>query len=388
MAILFYILTTILAIEAVITTLRTFKFRTFFLNQISINKHPDQNPRVALLVPFRGLETNFQKIASSWFQQSYPNYHVFFILESRDDPSISLLSTFENATIFVAGTATDCGQKIHNLKFAIERIPEEFEVFAFADSDGRVESEWLSSLVQELLQHSEDAVTGYRWFFPEKSSLFSQFRAIWNSAVLTLFSESGKGNFAWGGAMALFRKTFEETSVVSFWQGSLSDDLGLTKALRSHGRKIRFVPQAIAATEDAISGAAFFSWVARQLLMTKLYHHKLWLGTFIYHMIWFVWLIIGIICFPIQWLIVFILFQIFQGMKAEIRMECMSKLLQKQAGSRLLAWILSPVMSLINVAAMWSNVFTRKVSWRGIEYRVRGPNRLDIISRVGAEKLL
>jgi ceramide glucosyltransferase len=388
MAIFFYLLTAILGIEAVITTIRTFKFRKFFLKKISINKPPDKNPQVALLVPFRGLETNFQRIAKSWFQQSYPNYHVFFIIESREDPSISYLSTFENATIFVAGTATDCGQKIHNLKFAIERIPKGFEILAFADSDGRVESEWLRSLVQELLQHPEDAVTGYRWFFPETSSLFSHFRAIWNSAVLTLFSESGKGNFAWGGAMALFRKTFEQTNVVSFWTGSLSDDLGLTKALRSAGRKIRFVPQAIAVTEDAISASAFFSWVARQLLMTKLYHHKLWLGTFIYHMIWSVWLIIGIIYFPIQWLCAFIIFQIFQGVKAEIRMECMSKLLRKSAGSRMLAWILSPVMSLINVAAMWSNVFTRKVSWRGIEYRVRGANRLDIISRIGTEKLL
>jgi ceramide glucosyltransferase len=388
MAILFYILTSILAIEAVITTLGTFKFRKFFLNKISISKQPHQNPRVALLVPFRGLETNFQKIATSWFQQNYSNYHVFFILESREDPAISILSTFENATIFVAGTATDCGQKIHNLKFAIERIPDEFEIFAFADSDGRVENEWLGSLVQALLLHPEDAVTGYRWFFPEKSSTFSQFRAIWNSAVLTLFSESGKGNFAWGGAMALYRKTFEETNVVSFWNGSLSDDLGLTKALRTSGRKIRFVPQAIAVTEDGISGQAFFSWIARQLLMTKLYHHHLWLGTFIYHMIWFVWLIVGIIFFPIQFLVAFIVFQIFQGVKAEIRLECMSKLLRKQAGSKLLAWVLSPVMSLINVVAMWSNVFTRKVSWRGIQYCVRGPNRLDIISRVGAEKLL
>jgi ceramide glucosyltransferase len=388
MAILFYILTSILAIEAVITTLGTFKFRKFFLNKISISKQPHQNPRAALLVPFRGLETNFQKIATSWFQQNYSNYHVFFILESREDPAISILSTFENATIFVAGTATDCGQKIHNLKFAIERIPDEFEIIAFADSDGRVENEWLGSLVQELLLHPEDAVTGYRWFFPEKSSTFSQFRAIWNSAVLTLFSESGKGNFAWGGAMALYRKTFEETNVVSFWNGSLSDDLGLTKALRTSGRKIRFVPQAIAVTEDGISGQAFFSWIARQLLMTKLYHHRLWLGTFIYHMIWFVWLIVGIIFVPIQFLVAFIVFQIFQGVKAEIRLECMSKLLRKQAGSKLLAWVLSPVISLINVVAMWSNVFTRKVSWRGIQYCVRGPNRLDIISRVGAEKLL
>ncbi|MCI0446663.1 glycosyltransferase family 2 protein [bacterium] len=388
MVILFYILTSILAIEAVITTLGTFKFRKFFLNKISINKQPDQNPRVALLVPFRGLETNFQKIATSWFQQDYSNYHVFFILESRDDPAISVLSTFENATIFVAGTATDCGQKIHNLKFAIERIPDEFEIFAFADSDGRVENEWLGSLVQELLLHPQDGVTGYRWFFPEKSSTFSQFRAIWNSAVLTLFSESGKGNFAWGGAMALFRKTFEETNVVSFWNGSLSDDLGLTKALRTSGRKIRFVPQAIAVTEDGISGHAFFSWIARQLLMTKLYHHRLWLGTFIYHMIWSVWFIVGIIFSPIQFLVAFIVFQICQGVKAEIRMECMTKLLGKSAGSRLLAWILSPVMSLINVVAMWSNVFTRKVCWRGIQYRVKGPNSLDIISRVGAEKLL
>ncbi len=384
MTILWYVLTFLLVIEALITTLGTFRFRRFFLSRLSINnqQQQDQLPRVALFVPFRGLETNLQRNGKSWFQQNYPNYHVFFIVESSDDPSNSILATFQNATVFVAGTATDCGQKVHNLKFAIEKVSQEFEIFVFADSDGWIGNEWLSSLIRELLTHPQDAVTGYRWFFPEKSSLFSYFRAVWNSAVLTLFSESGKGNFAWGGAMALFRKTFEETRVASFWAGSLSDDLGLTRAIRSAGRKIRFVPQAIAVTEDAISGPDFFSWIARQFLITKLYHPVLWAATFAYHIIWIVWMILGAIVFPFQFLVGFVLLQLFQGAKAEIRLECMSKLLNRQAGSRVLAWILSPVMSWINVLVLLGNVFTRTVSWRGIRYRVNGPNSLVILSRM------
>ena len=177
--------------------------------------------------------------------------------------------------------------------------------------------------------HRNDVVTGYRWFFPSSGSLFSHFRAVWNAAVLTLFTESSKRNFAWGGATAIFRKTFQEIDVLSHWKGSLSDDLSLTRATYAAGRKIHFAPKAIAISEGKVKGSEFFSWIARQFIITKLYHPYLWAGTFVYHWIWFVWMILGITLIPFQFVMAFLFLQFFQGIKAEIRLSCMKQLFGK-----------------------------------------------------------
>jgi cellulose synthase/poly-beta-1,6-N-acetylglucosamine synthase-like glycosyltransferase len=331
-----------------------------------------------MLVPCKGLDHNLRENIQSWLDQDYPNFEILITVESDSDEAVSILQEHQSLKLLVAGKAEDCGQKIHNLRYVIERLPEEFEVFVFADSDGKLKKDWLSSLVSELVQHPDDAITGYRWFLPD-GSLFSHFRAVWNSAVLTLFTESGKSNFAWGGATAIFRKTFQQTNVFSHWKGSLSDDLSLTRAIYSAGRKIHFVPNAIAISEGNVTAKEFFKWIARQFLITKLYHPFLWLGTFIYHWIWFVWLTTGVIFKPFHFVIAFLVLQFFQGVKAEIRLSCMKRLFGDAAGSRAIAWLLSPVMAMINTVVLTSNLFSRTVSWRGIKYHVKGPNTLTIV---------
>ncbi len=378
MSIFWYVLTLFLFIEGIITTLTALRFRKFFLSRLShIPEDLKEFPRVGLLVPCKGLDANLKVNAQSWLNQNYPNYEVFVVVESSTDPAVTILNEL-GFKVFVAGKAKDCGQKVHNLRYLIEHLPEEVQVFVFADSDGRLQSDWLGSLIHELLLHREDSVTGYRWFLPG-GSLFSHFRAVWNSAVLTLFSESGKGNFAWGGATALFRKTFYETDVLSHWNGSLSDDLSLTRAMYSAGKRIHFAPKAMAISEDNITAKEFVSWIARQLLITKLYHPKLWAATFAYHLMWLSWMIVGIILMPFQFVAVFLLLQVIQGVKAEIRLDCMRRMLKSSPGSRIAAWLLSPVIGLINTAVLISNLFSRTVSWRGVGYRVEGPNKLTIL---------
>src|SRR5262249_38596595 len=156
----------------------------------------------------KGVDPNLRENIRSWINQDYPDYHIFFIVESDSDPAIEILREFPTATLFIAGHATDCGQKIHNLRYAIDHLPVEFEVFAFVDSDANVKQDWLRALVSNLLDHPDEASTGYRWFLA--NDFASYLRAAWNAGVLTLFDAGGGRNFAWGGSMAIFRKTFFE----------------------------------------------------------------------------------------------------------------------------------------------------------------------------------
>ena len=148
MSILWYVLTTILCIEAFITTRSAIRFRKFLLSRLK-PMDLQESPKVALLVPCKGVDPNLKENIQSWLDQNYPNFEVFVVVESESDGAVPLLKECESLKLFVAGNAEDCGQKIHNLAFVIQKLPEEFEVLVFADSDGRLNEGWLTSLLHD-----------------------------------------------------------------------------------------------------------------------------------------------------------------------------------------------------------------------------------------------
>src|SRR6266478_8218567 len=73
------------------------------------------NERIAVFCPCKGIDPEFEKNIRSILDQDYPNYGVTFIVESEDDPAVEVLRSIGAKNILVAGRATDCGQKVHNL---------------------------------------------------------------------------------------------------------------------------------------------------------------------------------------------------------------------------------------------------------------------------------
>lgn len=279
-----------------------------------------------------------------------------------------ILKKFPQTGLYIAGESTDCGQKIHNLKFAIERLPEEWEVLAFVDSDCLLQRDWLRSLILRLLENPSDAVTGYRWFPTMWSDPASSFRAVWNSSVLTLFNENAKSNFAWGGSMAIYRSVFQEARVAEFWNGSISDDYGLTNALHASGRVVHFTPRALTMTAESITLRGFFSWASRQLLVTRLYYPRLWAAALAFHVGWVLWILTGLIQSPAIFLALFFLQQAGQISKAEVRLRCARRMYPSTAGHRFYYWVFSPFIGLANLMMLIKTVFSRRILWRGVEY--------------------
>ncbi len=139
-----------------------------------------QELRVVLIVPCKGLDVDFQKNITSFFNQDYKNYLLWFVVSDESDPAYSELNKLKNqlsqtskakdVQIFIAGKTRSCSQKIHNLLYCYERIDDDTRVLAFADSDACVRSDWLSHLVYPLRQskNGNGVATGYRWFIPSK----------------------------------------------------------------------------------------------------------------------------------------------------------------------------------------------------------------------------
>ena len=238
--------------------------------------------RVALIVPCKGVEAGLAENLRRFLRQDHPNYEVTFVVESRDDPAHQIIQrllsdeTRITGRLLVAGRAWDTGQKIHNLRHAIGQLPDEVNVFAFADSDIRPKPDWLRALVGSLERKKcQGTVTGYRWFIPERNTLPNLLLYSFNSSAAALFGPGGHF-LVWGGAWAMRRELFEQLSVADAWQGTLSDDLVVSRALRLAELPIAFEPGSMVASHVDTNLRGLAEFVRRQFLIGRHYANYLW----------------------------------------------------------------------------------------------------------------
>src|SRR6185503_7474508 len=103
---------------------------------------PDFQPFVSVIAPGRGLEPGLIDNLRPLLAQDYPSYEVLFVFDALDDPAIKIVDELKRTTAVpartvIAGPATDCGQKVHNLRVAVMEIDPESELLVFVDTDAR-----------------------------------------------------------------------------------------------------------------------------------------------------------------------------------------------------------------------------------------------------------
>ena len=242
-------------------------------------------PPAALIVPVKGTERGLAENLRALSNQDYGPYELVVCCSDPDDAAISVARATlgpEQRIVIAGEPPTDTGEKIHNLRAAVEAVGGGAEVLVFADSDGRVRPDWLRKLVAPLNDPGLGATTTFRWHFPEAGGFWPLLRSVWDSAITTIMDCQDR-SFAWGGGTALKRTTFESARVLQHWEGAVSDDYRLTDALKASGLGIRFVPEAMVPTVGQCSGAEFLAWSVRQLTITRVYRFGMWLGGFLSH---------------------------------------------------------------------------------------------------------
>jgi len=88
-------------------------------------------PRVAVLCPCKGMEPGLERNLVALTEFDYRNYELFFILASSSDPAYSTVKRVADhskvpAHIVIAERPEGCGEKVNNLRVAIEQLPAEF----------------------------------------------------------------------------------------------------------------------------------------------------------------------------------------------------------------------------------------------------------------------
>jgi len=352
-------------------------------------------PRVAVLCPCKGIEPGLERNLLSLTEFERQNYEIFFILASGSDAARGIVDRVAagskvKAHVIIAGSPSNSGEKVNSLRVAVEQLSPEFEVFAFADSDGRPGKNWLHNLVAPLGDVRIGATTTMRWLIPNRGNLPTALLAAWNAPMVTMLSEKGR-NFCWGGGTAIRRSTFEQSGVMNEWRNSVSDDYSLTRALTRNNRSIVFLPECLTRSYVETDFRGLLEFTNRQVLITRVYADKVWGPAALTHLLYCMTLLFGAIlilsdffeqrpAFHIATLTFLPI--LLSSLRNSIRLigvtECLPaerSQIMGQAWIYILLTILLPFFYIMNFV---NSLVTRKIRWRGMAYELIGPEQTRI----------
>ncbi len=395
-----------------------FSFQAYRNYRYALDKHKKKRlsywPRTALIVPCKGLDSAFSDNITSFFNQEYENYLLWFVVADEADPAYAPLCELKNrlsqsskaddVQVLVAGRAQSCSQKIHNLLYCYRRLGSDVEVLAFADSDICVRSDWLSQIVHPLRKSKNGAASGYRWFVPKKNNLASLALSAVNAKIAQLLGNT-RFNQAWGGSMAIRTDVFREVGLDKIWPKALSDDLSLSYAVKKAGKKVAFVPACLVASYESTTWGELFEFGRRQFLITRVNTPGTW---------WFglssnLYSILGLwggaalaiyaavksstINYQLSILVaVPVIFFTAQFIRSVLRQKMAYKLFKYEHQISSIEYRASKAAIFADIFFFWlwsllmlffiiSSAFGRTIQWRGIRYKLLSPTETIVLTK-------
>ena len=373
------------------------EYLRFFREELT--KPPsDWEPMVTIIAPCKGVDEGMLANFDALLDQDLPEYEVIFVIDDPDDPAAGIIEQAwqeaeRHVKLVVVPKATESSQKVENLREGVLHADSKSEVLVFVDSDARPSPGWLRALIAPLRDETIGAATGYRWFISEEPTLASELRSAWNASIASALGPNEKSNFTWGGSMAIRRDTFERIGMREKWQGTLSDDFAVTRAMRAAGLRIRFVPQALAASVESCTFRELFEFTNRQMKITRVYMPQLWLMSFfgsgLFNLVMASAILIAILSkangVPV-WAALATLFLVsfFSVGKAVLRLYAVRLALpqfgpelRRQRFSQYTLWLVTPAIFLANCVAA---LLSREIVWRGTRYRLASPDRTEVVT--------
>jgi ceramide glucosyltransferase len=357
-------------------------------------------PSAVVIVPCKGLDSEFEQNILSFFRQHYKPYRLWFVVQDASDPAYDVLqkmiaryapqTSADEIRIFIAGHTSGCSQKLHNILYCYRQIPDDVTALVFADSDACADNDWLSHIVYPLRSDKYGAASGYRWFVPKENNLATLALSCVNAIVGQLLGNT-QFNQAWGGSMAIRVDLFKAFNLEYIWSKSICDDLTLSRAVRRSGKRMAFVPACMVASYETTTWAKLFEFGRRQFLITRIYALKTWLfGLFgIIFSVGGFWGLSAAAAVEygsdsrgaLFYALAAVSVLGFQWMRAICRQRMILGLLTKDIKALRIA-VLADILffwlwGILFLILIVSSAFGRTISWRGIRYRINSP--LDVV---------
>jgi ceramide glucosyltransferase len=337
---------------------------------------PAALPAATVIVPVKGDDHGLCENLAALAAQNYPGYELIVVAHRAADIPAGVLPS-RVRVVLAHAEEPGTGEKVLNLRTAVRFARKDTEIFAFADSDGRVSPNWLRALAAPLAGEGVGASTGYRWYAPEPPSFWSLMRSVWD-AVIGGTMRPGSNAFAWGGSMAIRRETFYGIRVPDFWRDTVSDDYALSDAVHRAGLQIVFAPGAMAVSAGGTSGRAFLAWARRQLTITRVYRPRLWWTALVAHIFYCGGMAAAAIASihgsrAAEWML---LAQLSPGMLKGANRATLAKaeLPECKAWFDRHAWVhalWAPLATWVWLIVLAASAFGNQIEWRGNRYRLK-----------------
>jgi ceramide glucosyltransferase len=390
----FLLLAAALLVQSLLSLRDGFTFLAYVRRSLRTPSRPF-HPPVTLMVAVKGLDEGFKRSLEQLLVQDYPDYDVVFSVSSRSDPAYPHLqdvaaqaasssagrTSVRQVKVVIAGRAAGRGEKVNNLLCALRERPRATPALVFADADARMKPDWLRALVGPLADPDVTVSTGFRWYLPGRSWA-SRLRAAWDTSIATTLGEHRR-NFAWGGSMAVRTADFERLQVAErYWTRSVSDDYGLTRAVRDAGGWIRFEPRCLVASAEEIGLGDFLRWANRQIIITRVYAPHYWRRGLASYALFCGTFLLGLVTavdansatqrlLALGFLVAIVVLGIGKArLRARVAREAFPEEagLLKQGGSCYWRWwSLVPWVMLMNFVTAG---LTNRIEWRGVHYEL------------------
>lgn len=361
----------------------------------------DDCPRATVILCLRGLDPFLDRCVTAILEQDYPRFDVRIVVDHRDDPTLESVQrwlashSFTNVRVeLLEERRQTCSLKCSSLAQTIGRLAPDVEFIAQLDADTIPHRGWLRELATALADPAVGAATGNRWYAPAIANWGSLVRYLWNAAAVVQMCWY---RIAWGGTLAVKTRVIREAGLLEFWSNALCEDTMLYSKLRQKGYRLSFVPSLMMVNRESCDLRSFTRWVTRQLLTARLYHpgwvpvvgHALMTTAVpIVAAAWAAWQfgqgVLGdanacLVCLGIYQLS---LCPLIAWLERRMRM------LVRHRGESLREWspgLLFKMMAAVLLTqvvysrAMLQALLLRRIEWRGVEYRVGGPWKIELI---------
>jgi cellulose synthase/poly-beta-1,6-N-acetylglucosamine synthase-like glycosyltransferase len=377
---LFYVAAAIAFIDFA-ATLFTIIYQRYIYKKFLRPHYGEYTPTCSVLLPCKGIPKDLENNLGAFLELDYPNYEIVFVTESETDPAVpyikGVIEGHKNAKHIVAGHATNCAQKNHNVLAAYNSIASSTDVLVFADSDIKPAKYWLQELILPLSDPKVTVTSGFRWLYSSKGNVGEMTHSYVNIFMYVLFNFScyfgGVG--LWGGSMAIRKKDFEELSVPERWGRAAVDDISLSQIVLKNRKKAVVVPHCVTHSDDLIQTVkGTVTWFQRQMMYFKYYLRPLWVIVFPLEIMIMVYLLLlpgaGVLSLSDRWTF----FGLGGGAALVFYLgELMTILMYPMLGEMPKFYkfvFFSPFIRLTHVISYLMTFPTNTITWSGIKYYI------------------
>lgn len=361
-----------------------------------------QCPKAAVILCLRGEDPFLGRCLESLFEQSYPDFTIFVVVDSMLDPAYETVCQSiaehgpSNVVVDVLTNRLDtCSLKGSSIVQAMSRIDDSYKIVAMIDSDVIPHPTWLRELAAPLTDDAVGVSSGTRWYMPARPSWGGFVRYYWNAAanVQMYWNE-----ITWGGSVALRGEIARHPEMIRSWKTAVSTDTVILRVVHLFKKRAEFVPSLMMINRETCRLSSFYTWVQRQMVVVRLYH-KGWIPILIHGFLTVSLLVAGFSVMTAtlvrkDWGTAALMFSVlmaywvgfvgvFHALEEQVRAVVKGRgepVETPTLESTAYAFLTIFITPWVYAAVLLKACFIRHVDWRGIGYELKGPHDVRLVS--------